>query len=332
MTTNKPCCLKQINIGLFFLFFVSNSFAQAKKDTTITYKSEEQIHKELIELALNKSINTISKLNNEFGIKQSIITTQPIASKIGTKEGLKPDDLYVVLEQVYNEKQREKKMQKVGYVRVRSVANNNFNAKGNTRPSTFYKTSLLNIKKGMCLQEIKEKGFTIGLTYNENQTCLQGGYFINLEYITHWLAGLRIGLDIGYNPSVLTKSVDDKTDGIIFKGESFTGVISMKQNINLSLVSVIPQIGFYYTLSPIKSGNDPAFDNLSTDYPGLKTVSLGGMAGVDVGINLNKTLRLKAGYKKVFPLTDPITNYQDFGYLVQYDTQTFSFGIRFIGF
>jgi len=312
---------------LFYPFIIS---AQSLNDQNLNYKSDYQIHKELLELSVKKSIEIISNDVPGFAVQQPIITTNPVRAKIGNKEGIKVDDLYKVCESDSNEKTGIITERIIGYVRVKKVADNNYSANGNSKPSVFYKNPCGNIQRGMKLQEMKQKNFSLGATFNTNNQSLVGGIFANMEYITHWYPGLRVGLDVGFNPSLSSSSVDYyKNDN--FSGHAFTGSIFFKESVPFNFISVSPLFGFYYTNAALTSSSFNVSDPQEV-YSGLKTIDLGFLYGIDVGFNVKNTLQIHAGFKKLLGTASTSNDNGYFPYQINFENSSFSIGARFYSF
>lgn len=110
----------------------------------------------------------------------SVISVNPIAAKIGTKESLKNGDRF----QAYSYKEDRNgnlKSVKHGMVRATVIANNRGVASGNTKPSYFYQISgVANIKEGYVLKQKNDLKLGAALT---------AGMYPN---------GLRVGADLDY--------------------------------------------------------------------------------------------------------------------------------------
>jgi len=119
---------------------------------------------------INSAIEAaISKLNNKyipFAIKSPIIDNRPLSSNIGTKEGLRHDDLFKVYELTHL-KNGSLKYKNKGVVRVKKIADNKYSF---NNPSVFYRVQYGKYQQGMVLVEKREVGFfiNVGLIIGNN--------------------------------------------------------------------------------------------------------------------------------------------------------------------
>lgn len=296
------------------------------------FKSTKEIHTDLLKKAMEKSFEQFESLLGGFSINQSIFSARPLQVKIGKKEGLRPDDLFEVTEKVMNTKTGVTTTEHVGYIRARKVAKNRYQSKGKTKPSVFYRVASEGIRKGMEVTKSDDKKYVIGFSYNPEPSSILGGYYMNLEYVTHWWAGMRIGVDAGYG-QLQTSKVSTTSGGKVnghFTGDAFTGIISLRPSINFHRLSFIPVGGIYYSYMPITSSTIMSSTELSK-YTGLQSTELGAVAGGDIGINLGKILQLRAGYRKTFGLNTSKDDGNSFSYNLEFTKPTYTFGIRLFG-
>lgn len=136
-----------------------------------------------------------------------VISTRPIAAKIGTKESVKNGDRFQAY--VYKEDENgELYSVKRGMVRATVVANNKGVATGDTKPSYFYQISgAVNIKEGYTLQQSNDLKLgvagTVGFTPNGFRAGLDMDYIGHISrhgVITYGMvnAGMNI-MDVNYN-------------------------------------------------------------------------------------------------------------------------------------
>ena len=113
----------------------------------------------------------------------SVISTRPIAAKIGTKESLKNGDRF----QAYSykeDKNGELKSVKHGMVRATVIANNSGIATGDTKPSYFYQISgALNVKEGYILQQKNDLKLGVAGTLGIASAGFRLG--LDMDYIAH---------------------------------------------------------------------------------------------------------------------------------------------------
>jgi hypothetical protein len=102
--------------NLFKLKFVGLESAWADlQSTAFTKKSDQDLIRIATVRATDKGIAKLQKKYEEFRIKTPLFSGDPIASKIGTKEGVEKGDKFEVLEQVVDEDGRTR------YVRVGKI-------------------------------------------------------------------------------------------------------------------------------------------------------------------------------------------------------------------
>ena len=296
----------------------------------VVYKNETEVQETLLEKAMNASFESFERLHGGFTVAQNIFSARPLQAKIGKKESIKPDDLFEVTEKVLNPKTGAVSIEHVGYIRARKVVNNSYKSNGKSKPSTFYRVATGKIRKGMELTKKKEGKWSVGASYNIGDNPLLGNYIINSEYITHWWAGMRVGLDIGYINDIKTTSVTysgTKQKGSVSGGVGLTGVLSLKPSINLHRLSIIPMAGVYYSYIPLLESTIER--QLTTKYPNIYATELGGVAGVDVGINITRTLQIHVGYRKTYSLYNIIKDDSNsFPYDLKFGDNTIIAGIR----
>lgn len=116
--------------NLFKFEYIGNATSWADVQSTVyTKKSNE----DLISIATVRAVdNVIAKLQREFEVfrtKTPLISTDPLAAKIGLKEGLEKGDKYEVLEQVLNEN-GVIEYERLGVIKVEKdlIWDNRFNA------------------------------------------------------------------------------------------------------------------------------------------------------------------------------------------------------------
>jgi hypothetical protein len=320
---------------------------------TVRSYSNQEIHDNLYSTILNESVEYFSDNYTAFKISVPIIAKSPIQAKIGKKEGLKIDDLYQVYENRIDPKDGEKFSQLMGHVRVRKVADNAKNADGNTLPSTFYRAPIKVVKTGMTLVENRDD-LIFGLSYNTGNTALSGGY-LNIDYITRTFPGARLGLDLGFAPTIesnkWSSGLGQEYTNAKISGNAVNAALSFKKILSFNYFEITPQIGMYGSSITQKEATIAGTkykvkalieDDLSIpdakDYS-LQTTTYGAMGGVSFGLNLGLYLQLNVGYKYGYEIGTE-TNLKDAddkkvaGYTdkISYKAEAISFGIRIKGF
>jgi hypothetical protein len=284
-----------------------------QKDETINYRTEKEINLALLDKLVNSADINFSKNFETFKVKVPVYNADPLTIKVGKKESLRIDHLYLITENRIDKK-GNKYTKKIGWVRAKHVSDNKRNADGKTEPSLFYKTYSKNIQKGMGATYAPETGLVIGASYNLGNS-LMSGYFINAEYITHFWKGFRIGLSAGgFNDQVETNPFtydNGNTSPFKFKGTNTYFDLVFSQTLQANRIELIPFIGASYTTIAYKTynSNGGADKNLSTTIPSLEgytSNTIGAVGGIRFGIDLGKNLQMNVGYKLGYNLNTKI--------------------------
>lgn len=124
----------------------------------------------------------ISEMENSvdaWKVKSTIFKTNPIVSKIGTKEGVSNMDRYEALEYLLDDNGSVSTRRR-GMVRATTVANNSTNSRGKSRASQFYQISGGRLEPGMLLKQKKSLDFDLkGLYYGG----ASAGYGLEFDYM-----------------------------------------------------------------------------------------------------------------------------------------------------
>ncbi|MBS3738249.1 hypothetical protein [Mesohalobacter halotolerans] len=92
------------NSNLFKLEYVGSEISRNNLQSTIfSSKSNEQLIDIATTKAVDKNIGKLQRSYEQFRVKTPLLSAEPIAAKIGLKEGLEKGDKFEVLEQVLNE-------------------------------------------------------------------------------------------------------------------------------------------------------------------------------------------------------------------------------------
>lgn len=319
------------NVALQGLGNLLSGTKKAVDESQLTRKSLAQVNKELIQGAVKNLLASVQE-EATFTVKSSIYSTFPLQSKIGKKEGVRTDNLFMVQENVLDPKTGKKSLRKVGYVRAKWVADNRYSTSGKTKPSSFYRATSGKIRKGMLLTEVSESPFTMGFEYGLDNTNPLSGAIISIDYRTHWLPGFSVGFNASYN-TVQTEGVTygyTKQKGYL-SGDALSGSLFFKQSFNFNYISIAPLGGIYVSYLPINNSTVPGISNsdISNKYKDLHSVDLGLMYGGTVGINIGRTVQLYAGYYYTAS-AEPTTKYGEnyFPYTLSYSKSTMVAGIR----
>ncbi len=326
----------KIGVGLQLFSNSITGVSTSVQSKDIVYKTEKEIYTDLLNKAMNSSFASFEKMLGGFTIKQSIYKANPLQAKIGKKESLRPDDLFEVKEKILNTKTGAVSIQHVGYIRAKKVVNNKYKAGGNSKASTFYKIASRKITKGMELEKIKDPKYTFGVSYNTGENSLFSGFYVNTEYITHWLAGMRVGLDAGIVEGIKTTQVlysGNSLKGNFTASGGFTAALSLKQSFHFHRITLTPLVGIYYSNLSISSSTLISSATMSKDFPGLSSTEWGGLLGADVGFNLGKTLQIHGGYRYGARLINSTkSGSNELIYDLKFGNTAASFGIRLFAF
>jgi hypothetical protein len=92
------------NSNLFKLEYVGSEVSRNNLQSTIfSSKSNEQLIDIATTKAVDKNIGKLQRSYEQFRVKTPLLSAEPIAAKIGLKEGIEKGDKFEVLEQVLNE-------------------------------------------------------------------------------------------------------------------------------------------------------------------------------------------------------------------------------------
>ena len=130
-------------------------------------RTPQQLMKSLVETGFSQSLLKLENTNEAFRVKGMVFDVNPIAVKIGRKEGLKFDQRYFVYE---NRQDRRGNIysKRKGVVRSMSVANNIGLADGASEPSLFYQVAGGKIDNmGMFVEQKNASGFNFFAGYTD---------------------------------------------------------------------------------------------------------------------------------------------------------------------
>ena len=147
--------------------------------------------------------NVVMELENKieaWKVKVYVMSTRPIAAKVGKKEGIKNANRF----QAYSfaeDKEGNLKSVKRGMVRATVVSNNVGNATGDTKPTLFYQISgIRNIEEGYLLRQKNDLKLGASIAIGLSTYGFRAG--LDLDYIAHMgkRGAITYGMvNIGYN-------------------------------------------------------------------------------------------------------------------------------------
>lgn len=282
--------------------------SEPKKDIT-DYKTKTELNSDILNKIVKNSDNSLSKYVNAFVVKNKIHQTNPLRVKIGTKEGLRIDDLYEVKENIIK-KNGDKKQKHIGWIRAKNIASNTYNATGNSATSQFYSVASKKISTGMSVTHKPQTGLLFNLTYIDGNGLYSGGS-LSVDYVTKLIPGLRASLAVtGGNTNKFETANLTYKDGSGSFPNRFIGTTS---NIELSInkifqsnrLELTPFVGFSYTTTKYtqyrNTNNNKVYDLVSS-LKDMKSTTLGIPVGVKLGYNFGKSFQIFVGYKYGFIL------------------------------
>lgn len=259
-------------------------------------KTQDEINKEIVTDILVAADQKFTAKYVPFQVKVNVFSTNPIKAKIGKKESLRIDDLYKVTENVLR-KDNTIYERKIGWVRAKTVKDNRKNADGNMEPSTFYRVASKKVEKGMKLTQKVEKGFVIGMGLAGGDNTILGGFYGNIDYITKWKPGLRIGVTVGGGFPVESKT---NINNYKLAGNNLFVDLNVNKIIQANRLEITPFAGAYLgQISLKKETINGKWTTLPDSDPiyGWSYSEMGVLYGLKFGYNLGKHTQLNFGFK-----------------------------------
>jgi hypothetical protein len=145
---------------------------------------------------------TLTKKIEDFRVKAPIFTTEPLAAKIGTKEGLYNEQRFFAYEIGLNKKGDQKKIRK-GVVRALKIANNDTVSTGNTQPTIFRQQGGRSLYEGMLLESKEDLGINGMIGYSMIGNKSIRGVSLGIEYLVSQkfeeVNSLYFGVNLAFN-------------------------------------------------------------------------------------------------------------------------------------
>lgn len=172
-------------------------------------KTQTQLIRDMVNSSMRNVMNQLTFQVSEFKVKAQIYKTNPIAVKIGKKEGLGFDQRYFVFENRETRK-GEKFSSRRGIIKSMSVADNRTVISGETQPSYFYQVAGGKIDNmGMFVEQRNDVGLNLFLGYQQNAMSGVDGrvefyigralYSSKTNKIAKGITSFKIYVDGGYN-------------------------------------------------------------------------------------------------------------------------------------
>jgi len=130
-------------------------------------KTQDELLRDLVNSSMTNVLNHLTYQVSDFKVKAQVYKTNPIAVKIGKKEGLGYDQRYFVFE---NQQTRsgDQYSKRVGVIKSMSVADNRTVTSGETEPSYFYQVAGGKIDNmGMFVEQRIDAGLNLFLGYQQ---------------------------------------------------------------------------------------------------------------------------------------------------------------------
>jgi hypothetical protein len=142
---------------------MATQFNPGQKLAPKVQKTQAEMLKMLVETGIQQSLLKIERTNESFRVKAMIYKTNPIAVKIGRKEGLKFDQRYFVYENRQNKKGETYSVRR-GVIKSMSVSDNLKVSTGESDPSLFYQVAGRKVDNmGMFIEQKNATGLNLSL-------------------------------------------------------------------------------------------------------------------------------------------------------------------------
>ncbi len=162
-----------IYVNTFSEMVSSTQLNPGQKGAPAVQRSPDEMLESLMGMAYENSLLKLENTNDAFRVKGMVYEVNPIAVKIGRKEGLKFDQRYFVYENRQDRKGNVYSKRK-GVIRSMSVADNRKLADGDSDPSLFYQVAGGRIDNlGMFVEQKNASGINLFAGYTEGG--LSGG-------------------------------------------------------------------------------------------------------------------------------------------------------------
>jgi hypothetical protein len=171
-------------------------------------KTQDELLRDMVNSSITSVINQMTYQVSDFKVKAQIYKTNPIAVKIGKKEGLGYDQRYFVFE---NQQTRsgDQYSKRIGVIKSMSVADNRTVTSGETEPSYFYQVAGGKVDNmGMFVEQRIDAGLNLFLGYQQGA---MSGLDARIEYymgrlmygkakgISKGMTSFKLYVDGGYN-------------------------------------------------------------------------------------------------------------------------------------
>lgn len=242
-----------LKVDLEFVYAVNNTYESNGKKG-----SEEEVDPVA---TLNSALDALERKIDKWQVTSTIFEVNPVAAKIGRKEGLRNSDRYRVFKVVEDEN-GNLEYKKVGFVRATEVFDNRTDAMGETDCSKFYKISGKTMKEGMFLKEKKDLKLSVSVSG------VLGGYNyaqVDIDYLLKtqntlgmmYFAGISIGYSMGDKLAATGSAVADELLRPHYIPISLNGAVAIHP---IHILEIMPNIGvggdYCRLLGDTRSDND----------------------------------------------------------------------------
>jgi hypothetical protein len=143
-------------------------------------KSMDQLLREMPASIQESTMFKTTKLVEDFQIKAPIFVTYPTQVKIGSKEGIYIDERFMVYQKVVDPKTKMESKKKIGMVRVKSIADNDVVANGESKASLFQQQAGKKLNSGNFVQMKEDLGISVMIGYGVGDNAM-GGVYASLD-------------------------------------------------------------------------------------------------------------------------------------------------------
>ncbi len=143
-------------------------------------KSMDQLLREMPASIQESTMFKTTKLVEDFQIKAPIFVTYPTQVKIGSKEGIYIDERFMVYQKFVDPKTKMESKKKIGMVRVKSIADNDVVANGDSKASLFQQQAGKKLNSGNFVQMKEDLGISVMIGYGVGDNAM-GGVYASLD-------------------------------------------------------------------------------------------------------------------------------------------------------
>ncbi|MBL7967669.1 MAG: hypothetical protein JNK09_11765 [Prolixibacteraceae bacterium] len=250
-----------------------------------TQKTQDELLRDMVNGSMTNILNHLTYQVSDFKVKAQVYKTNPIAVKIGKKEGLGYDQRYFVFENRQT-KSGDQYSQRIGVIKSMSVADNRTVTSGETEPSYFYQVAGGKIDNmGMFVEQRIDAGLNFFLGYQQDA---MSGFDARIEY---YMGRLFYGKKQGISKGMT--SFKFYVDGGYNSGDFTLDGLTGEEKVDLLRVSVGVNKDYYLThflhAGPFVGLGIESATGKDSDYK-AETIFIEG--GARLGINLRYNIQL----------------------------------------